>query len=221
MPGRHQRRQDQFRGVRDGLRHRPRGGMLRAPEGQARRRDVFQPLSTGITFALTEKAPVDKIPLITAGYGRSESQNGAVFTWNFPLLGTYWVGADVAIQHIAKKEGGVAKLKGKKIALVYHDSPYGKEPIPVLRGTEQELWFRSATVARGASRRRAEGDLAADPPEQARLRPALGLGGDELDRAARSAGDWLSARPRCWASGGLVPSPMSGTSAKGPRAIAR
>src|SRR5262245_37147717 len=34
---------------------------------------VFQPLSTGITFALTEKAPVDKIPLITAGYGRSES----------------------------------------------------------------------------------------------------------------------------------------------------
>jgi hypothetical protein len=49
------------------------------------------------------------------------------------LLGTYWVGADVAIQHIAKKEGGVDKLKGKKIALVYHDSPYGKEPIPVLQ----------------------------------------------------------------------------------------
>ncbi|PKO34003.1 MAG: ABC transporter permease [Betaproteobacteria bacterium HGW-Betaproteobacteria-7] len=94
---------------------------------------VFQPLSTGITFALTEKAPVDKIPLITAGYGRSESQNGAVFTWNFPLLGTYWVGADVAIQHIGKQAGGLDKLKGKKIALVYHDSPYGKEPIPALQ----------------------------------------------------------------------------------------
>jgi branched-chain amino acid transport system substrate-binding protein len=93
---------------------------------------LVQPLSTGVTFALTEKASVDKIPLITAGYGRSESQNGAVFTWNFPLLGTYWVGADVAIQHIAKKEGGLDKLKGKKIALVYHDSPYGKEPIPLL-----------------------------------------------------------------------------------------
>ena len=93
---------------------------------------VFQPLSTGVTFALTEKAAVDKIPLITAGYGRSESQNGAVFTWNFPLLGTYWVGADVAIQHIGNKEGGLDKLKGKKIALVYHDSPYGKEPIALL-----------------------------------------------------------------------------------------
>lgn len=94
---------------------------------------VFQPLSTGVTFALSEKAAVDKIPLITAGYGRSESQNGAVFTWNFPLLGTYWVGADVAIQHIGKQLGGLDKLKGKKIALVYHDSPYGKEPIPLLQ----------------------------------------------------------------------------------------
>ena len=94
---------------------------------------AVQPLSTGITFALTEKAPVDKIPLITAGYGRSESQDGSVFAWNFPLIGTYWMGADVLVQHIAKKEGGFDKLKGKKIALVYHDSPYGKEPIALLQ----------------------------------------------------------------------------------------
>ncbi len=94
---------------------------------------LFQPLSTGVTFALTDKAPVDKIPLITAGYGRSESQDGSVFTWNYPLLGTYWVAADVAIQHIGKQAGGLDKLKGKKIALVYHDSPFGKEPIPMLQ----------------------------------------------------------------------------------------
>ena len=50
---------------------------------------VFQPLSTGITFALTEKAPGDKIPLITSGYGRADSADGNVFKWNFPLLGTY------------------------------------------------------------------------------------------------------------------------------------
>ena len=94
---------------------------------------VFQPLSTGITFALTEKAPIDKIPLITAGYGRSESADGGVFKWNFPLLGTYWINADALVQHVGKKEGGLDKLKGKKIALVYHDSPFGKEPIPVLQ----------------------------------------------------------------------------------------
>jgi branched-chain amino acid transport system substrate-binding protein len=93
---------------------------------------VVQPLSTGITFALTEKAPGDKIPLITAGYGRSDTTDGNVFKWNFPLTGTYWDAADILLQHVAKKEGGWDKLKGKKIALVYHDSPYGKEPIPLL-----------------------------------------------------------------------------------------
>ena len=94
---------------------------------------VFQPLSTGITFALTEKAPGDKIPLITAGYGRSESADGNVFKWNFPLAGTYWVAGDVIIQDIVKKVGGADKLKGKHIALVYHDSPFGKEAIPILQ----------------------------------------------------------------------------------------
>jgi branched-chain amino acid transport system substrate-binding protein len=102
---------------------------------------LFQPLSTGITFALTDKAPIDKIPLITAGYGRSESQDGMVFGWNFPLAGTYWVGADVLVQHIAKKAGGFDKLKGKKFALVYHDSPYGKEPIVMLQERSKQLGF--------------------------------------------------------------------------------
>jgi len=107
---------------------------------------VFQPLSTGITFALTEKAPGDKIPLITAGYGRSESADGGVFKWNFPLTGTYWVAADVLIQHIAAKEGGFDKLKGKKIALVYHDSPYGKEPIPLLQERAKMHGFELSTI---------------------------------------------------------------------------
>jgi branched-chain amino acid transport system substrate-binding protein len=107
---------------------------------------VFQPLSTGITFALTEKAPGDKIPLITAGYGRSESTDGMVFKWNFPLTGTYWDAADILLQHLAKKEGGWDKLKGKKIALVYHDSPYGKEPIPLLTERSKMHDFQLSTI---------------------------------------------------------------------------
>ncbi|QBM26660.1 ABC transporter substrate-binding protein [Hydrogenophaga pseudoflava] len=103
---------------------------------------VFQPLSTGATFALTEKAPIDKIPLITAGYGRSESADGGVFKWNFPLAGTYWVAADAIIQQLGKKEGGLSSLKGKKIALVYHDSPFGKEPIPLLQERASQLGFQ-------------------------------------------------------------------------------
>ena len=93
---------------------------------------LFDPQSTGITFALTEKVPADRIPMITLGYGLSVSQDGGAFKWNFPFMGSYWTGADVILQHIAKTNGGWAKLKGKKIALVYHDSPFGKEPIPLL-----------------------------------------------------------------------------------------
>jgi branched-chain amino acid transport system substrate-binding protein len=89
---------------------------------------AVNPLSTGITYALTERVPGDKVVLFTTGYGRADSVDGSVFPWNFPLLGTYWDAADMLVQHVKTK----GALKGKKIALVYHDSPYGKEPIPAL-----------------------------------------------------------------------------------------
>ena len=91
----------------------------------------FDPQSTGITFAVTDKAPGDKMPIVTMGYGLSQSADGSVFEWNFPLLGNYWTAADSIVQELLKKEKG--SLKGKKLALVYHDSPYGKEPIPLLQ----------------------------------------------------------------------------------------
>jgi len=50
----------------------------KGPTGAA----YFSPLSTGITFALTEKAPGDKVPLITMGYGRADSRDGAVMLKN-------------------------------------------------------------------------------------------------------------------------------------------
>ena len=94
---------------------------------------VFQPLSTGIAFALTDKVPADKVPLITSGYGRSDTADGNAFKWNFPLVGHYWVAGDTVLRHIANKEGGWDKLKGKKIGVVYHDSPFGKELLPIVQ----------------------------------------------------------------------------------------
>lgn len=102
---------------------------------------VFNPLSTGITFALMDKAPVDKIPVITMGYGRSEAADGSVVEWTFPLLGTYWTAADIQIQYLAKVLGGYDKLKGKKIAHLFLDSPYGKEPIPVFEALAKKHGF--------------------------------------------------------------------------------
>jgi len=42
------------------------------------------------------------------------------------------------VQHVAKK----GSLKGKKIALVYHDSPYGKEPIKLLEQRAKLMGFQ-------------------------------------------------------------------------------
>ncbi|WP_274631094.1 ABC transporter substrate-binding protein [Arvimicrobium flavum] len=94
---------------------------------------LFQTMSTGITFALTEKAPGDGIPILTPGYGRSDSADGSVFKWNFPLTGTHAASADTQLQYVASLVGGLDKLQGKKITLLYHDSPYGKEAIPILQ----------------------------------------------------------------------------------------
>jgi branched-chain amino acid transport system substrate-binding protein len=104
------------------------------------------PRSTGVTFILTDRANTDKIPLLTPGFGRAASKDGSVFIWNFPLLGTHWSAADILIQHIAKEIGGAEKLGGKKIALLFHDSPYGKEPIPALLALAHKYKFEFRAI---------------------------------------------------------------------------
>jgi len=94
---------------------------------------LIQPHSTGLTYQLIPKAAVDKIPLFTAGYGRTSAANGRVFKWVFNFPGTYWSQASGLIKYIGSREGSMEKLKGKKIYLVYHNSAYGKEPIRTLQ----------------------------------------------------------------------------------------
>ncbi|TCO69640.1 ABC transporter substrate-binding protein [Rhodovulum euryhalinum] len=91
---------------------------------------IYQPLSTGITYQLIPKVSADKIPLHTMGYGRTSAANGKVFEWVFNYPANYWDAASVAINYLLDENGG--SLEGKKIALLYHNSAYGKEPIPTL-----------------------------------------------------------------------------------------
>ncbi|GMG80937.1 ABC transporter substrate-binding protein [Paralimibaculum aggregatum] len=92
---------------------------------------VYQPLSTGITYQLIPKASADGIPLHTMGYGRTSAANGKIFEWVFNYPGTYWDAASIIVKHILNQEGGKT-LEGRTIALVYHNSAYGKEPIRTL-----------------------------------------------------------------------------------------
>lgn len=91
---------------------------------------IYIPQSTGITYQLIPKATADNIPVLSPGYGRTSAANGKVFEWVFNPPGTYWDVASVLIKYAMSEEGG--SLDGKKIALVYHNSAYGKEPIRTL-----------------------------------------------------------------------------------------
>ena len=50
----------------------------------------FDTQSTGITFALTDKAPTDKSTIVTPGYGLSQSADGRVFAAS-PAAGRWWL----------------------------------------------------------------------------------------------------------------------------------
>jgi len=102
---------------------------------------VYQPLSTGITYQLIPKAEVDKIPIFSMGYGRTSAANGKIFPWIFNFPATYWSQATAFIQYIGDQEGGMDKLKGKKIALVHHNSAYGKEPIRTLESMSEKFGY--------------------------------------------------------------------------------
>ncbi|MFK7939991.1 MAG: ABC transporter substrate-binding protein [Roseovarius sp.] len=106
---------------------------------------VYQPLSTGITYQLIPKATADGIPLHTMGYGRTSAKNGGVFNWVFNYPANYWDGASLAVSHIAEQNGG--DITGKKIALVYHNSAYGKEPIRTLEGLAEKHGFELSLLA--------------------------------------------------------------------------
>ena len=102
---------------------------------------VTSPYSTGITLQLIPKASVDKIPVLSMAYGLSASADGTTFPWVFNMPATYWDGASVFVKYAGEQEGGMDKLKGKKLGLVYLDAPYGKEPIPLLEALAKEYGF--------------------------------------------------------------------------------
>ncbi|MGP3695838.1 ABC transporter substrate-binding protein [Rhodobacter sp. NSM] len=105
---------------------------------------VYNPLSTGITYQLIPKMQSDGITLYTPGYGRTSAANGKVFEWVFNYPANYWDGASVAVKYLLDQNGG--SLEGKKIALLYHNSAYGKEPIRTLEELSKKHGFTLSTL---------------------------------------------------------------------------
>jgi len=97
------------------------------------------PESTGITYALAERAARDKIPLVTTGYGISAATDGKTFPWIFPVLGNYWSQASAFVNYLSAREHG--SVKGLRIALLHLDIPYGREPVPMFQALAQKYGF--------------------------------------------------------------------------------
>jgi branched-chain amino acid transport system substrate-binding protein len=92
---------------------------------------AWNPLSVGIAYAMIDGITADKVPLITVNHGRTDSTDGRIFPYVFPLLLNPYSETSGIINFIADRNGGLDKLKGKKIVVLYHGSPYGKETIPI------------------------------------------------------------------------------------------
>ncbi|PVE46452.1 ABC transporter permease [Pararhodobacter aggregans] len=105
---------------------------------------ILQPLSTGITYQLIPRVTADGVPLHTMGYGRTSAMEGETFPWVFNYPANYWDGASVAINYLLSQNGD--SLDGKKIVLLYHNSAYGREPIPTLESLAASNGFELVLI---------------------------------------------------------------------------
>jgi branched-chain amino acid transport system substrate-binding protein len=106
---------------------------------------VYQPLSTGITYQLIPRATADGIPLHTMGYGRTSAANGDVFSHVFNYPANYWDAASVIVNQLLEENDG--DMSGQTIALLYHNSAYGREPIRTLETLSEMHGFNLSLIA--------------------------------------------------------------------------
>ncbi len=119
---------------------RLKGGLNGAPAA------AMNPLSVGIAYALIDRSTTDKIPLITINHGRTDSTDGRVFPYVFPLVLNPYSEVSAIVNYIGQREGGTDKLSGKKIAVLYHGSPYGKETIPIVDLLAKKFGFTATQI---------------------------------------------------------------------------
>jgi branched-chain amino acid transport system substrate-binding protein len=102
---------------------------------------AWNPLSVGIAYAMIDDIGRDKTPLITINHGRTDSTDGRVFPYVFPLLLNPYSETSGIVNYIGSKLGGLEKFQGKKVVVLYHGSPYGKETIPIYELLAQKYGF--------------------------------------------------------------------------------
>jgi len=103
---------------------------------------LIDPLSTPVSRALVSRVLQDKINMVTMVSGRSDAADGSVFPYVLPLSPSYWSQAAALVEYMGQQDKG---LKDKKIAFVHIDTPFGREPLPLLQELAKRRGFELLT----------------------------------------------------------------------------
>jgi len=104
---------------------------------------IFDFFSTPVSRAVLPRIMQDGNILVQPLVGRGDAVDGEVFKNVFPLAPTYWGQAANIVSYIKKQAGG--NLQNKKIAFLYLDTPFGREPMPVFEALKRLERFNFET----------------------------------------------------------------------------
>lgn len=108
---------------------------------------VFDTLGTPGAYAVINRMATDNVVLAQYGYGRTDAADGRVWPWVFNAASHYWSQIGVKLRWMAELEGGIPKMKGKKIVHLHIDSAYGREPLPAMRKIAADWGFTLIEIA--------------------------------------------------------------------------
>jgi branched-chain amino acid transport system substrate-binding protein len=125
----------------------PKKGVECYERMKARGPALVNPYSTPVVYQLVPRAPVDRIAVLSVGYGMVATADGRWFPWMFNFPTSYWSQASALIRFIGQREGGADKLRGKRIAHIFLNNAYGKEANPTLDALARQFGFQLTLLA--------------------------------------------------------------------------
>ncbi len=120
---------------------------LRCYQRMKARGGILHPVSQSLADHLLARTTIDRIPIITLGYGRAITGDGRKFPWVFPLYGTSWSNTSTALSFIAQRQDSSASLRGLSIVDLSVESPAGAEVLALLDRRARHDGFRLHHIA--------------------------------------------------------------------------
>lgn len=99
------------------------------------------PGSEGVAKALLAHAVEMRVPLLADGHGSAVLADGRVSAWAFNPPMSHMGEVSAIVQYIAKLEGGLAALRGKRLGVLYLDNEFGTEPLDMLEELARSYGF--------------------------------------------------------------------------------